>query len=257
MTLRSIVLTFGLLGCALFGGAFVASFLSPLLVERAAREVIRLEVQRRVERRIDALSDSAIAAAGRAALAKVDADLERSLRAIRQDLPAKVAGVVAEMLDADCECRKRLVEHARRAEHERFSSLAQLRARLATSIESAYASVSAGLLREFRIFTGSNALAFALLAATVRLRPRATWQLLVPAAILGGAVVLTAGLYLFNQNWLHTIVYADYTGFAYSLYLAAVALLLADLLLNRARVTARIASLVLRTLGSAANASPC
>lgn len=255
--MRPVVLILGLLGCALFGGAFVTSFVSPLLVERAAREVIRLEVQRRVERRIDALSDSVIAAAGRAALAKVDADLERSLRAVRQDLPAKVAGVVADMLDADCECRRRLVEHARRSQHERFSSLAQLRARLVTSIESAYASVSAGLLRELRIFTGSNALAFALLAVTVALRPRASWQLLVPATILGGAVVLTAGLYLFSQNWLHTIVYADYTGLAYSLYLAAVALLLADLLLNRARVTARIAGLALRALGSAAGASPC
>jgi len=176
---------------------------------------------------------------------------------IGQDLPREVANVIADMLNADCECRKRLVEHAQRSEVERLSSLAQVHRRLVGLIESAYASVTRSLMREFRIFTASNAVAFVLLGFITLIRPTADLQLVLPALVLVGSVVVTGGLYLFNQNWLHTIVFGDYVGLVYAVYLAGVALLLADVLFNRARVTTRMVNLVLQSVGSAATAIPC
>jgi hypothetical protein len=112
-------------------------------------------------------------------------------------------------------------------------------------------------MREFRIFTASNAAAFALLGVITMLRRRATLQLMLPALVLVGAVAIASAIYLFSQDWLHTIVFAQYVGLAYSLYLVGVALLLADVAFNRARVTTQLVNSALSALGAAASAVPC
>ena len=66
---------------------------------------------------------------------------------------------------------------------------------------------------------------------------------MLPAVVLLGAAAVTGALYLFNQNWLHTIVYNDYVGMAYLVYLAAVAVALTDIVFNKARVTTRLLNL--------------
>jgi hypothetical protein len=255
--MRIILLALSLLGVALFGGAFALSFADPLLIERAAREVVRIEVERRVGEKIDTLSNSRVAGFAQRALQNADADIARSQRAIREEVPRRVAKVVADMLDADCECRKRLAENMHKAQAEHLSSLTQAREKLASLIESAYASVTRNLMREFRIFAASNAVAFALLGAVTLARRQAALQLVLPAVVLVGAVIVTGGLYLFNQNWLHTIVFGQYVGMGYALYLAGVALLLSDVVFNRARVTTRLLNLGLHAVGSVAVVAPC
>jgi hypothetical protein len=255
--MRSALLLLSLLGTVFFGGAFALSFADPLSIERAAREVIRIQVERKVGEKIDSLSGSRVAVLAQRALRNTEADIARTEKAIREDLPRKVANVVADMRNADCECRKRMVARAQKAESDRLSSLTQVRERLVDLIESAYASATGALMREFRIFTASNAIAFALLGLVTLVRGRATLQLVLPALALVGAVVVTGGLYLFNQNWLHTIVFGQYVGLGYALYLGIVALLFADILLNRARVTTRLVNLAFNTVGSAATAVPC
>jgi hypothetical protein len=255
--MRHFVLLLSLLGILLFGGALALSFLDPLLIERVAREVVRIEVERRLDEKIDSLSNTRVAGIAQRALQRTEVDIGRTQQAIRQDLPRKVASVIADMLNADCECRKRLIELAHRSEFERLSSLAQVRERLVGLIESTYASVTHSLMREFRIFAASNAVAFVLLGFITLVRRTAALQLVLPAFVLVGAVVVTSGLYLFSQNWLHTIVFGEYVGLLYAVYLAGVALLLADVLFNRARVTTRMVNLALQSVGSAATAIPC
>ncbi|MFO1337802.1 MAG: hypothetical protein U1F53_06120 [Burkholderiaceae bacterium] len=255
--MRAIVLALGVLGAALFGGALVLSLLNPILVERAAREVVRIEVERRVSDKVEALSNAKVTDLALKALQKADVDIERTRDAIRRELPRRVGSVVADMLNADCECRQRLLAYMERAEEERLSSLTQLREQLVTLIESSYASVSQSLMREFRIFAASNMAAFALLAAIAAVRRKATLQLLLPAVVLVGSVAITGGMYLFSQNWLHTIVFSQYVGLAYVVYLVCVALLLADVVFNRARATTQMVNLLFSAVGAAATAVPC
>lgn len=255
--MRITLLLFCLLGVFLFGGAFILSFREPLLVERAAREIVRIEVERKVNWELDSLSNSRITALAQAMLRLTDADIEQAQRATKEELPRKVADVIANMLDASCECRKRLAKYAQIAEGEQLSSLQLVRGKLVGLIESTYSSVTSNLMREFRVFTASNGLAFALLAVVTFFRRGAALQLLLPAVVLLGAVFITGSLYLFNQNWLHTIVYGEYVGLAYASYLAGVALLLADVIFNRARVTTRLVNVAFQAFGSAASAVPC
>jgi hypothetical protein len=255
--LRRAILLLGLVGVALFTAAFAWTFASPVGTERLMRELVRLEVQRRVDARIELVGDGRLAGLARNALGKTDREIKALRQRLHQDAARKVADVVGNMLDADCPCRQRIAAYVRGMQHERLASLILVRERLTTLVESAYASVSRELRREFRIFTASNAIAFGLLAVTAVMRRRANLQLLLPALVLVGAVFLTGGLYLFNQDWLHTIVFGDYLGLGYAAWLASVALLLADIVLNRARLSTRAVNIVLNLFGAAAHAVTC
>lgn len=255
--MRCFILLVSFAGATAFGGVLALSYLEPVWIERAAREVVRMEVERRIGEKIDDLSGTRLVGLARGVLQRTEVDIQSAEQAIRQDVPRKVGEVLAGMLDADCACRQRLIERARTSSTERLSSLLDVRAKLVELIESAYASVTRDLMRELRIFTASNATAFALLGLVTIIRRRASLQLALPAVVLVGAVAVTGSLYLFNQNWLHTIVFGAYVGLAYATYLGVVALLLADVLLNRARATTRIANMVLQSVGCAATAVPC
>lgn len=243
--MRRFALLVSALGTLFFAGLLLLSFVSPLTLERAAREVVRMEVQRRVGERMEALSQSRLVQLAGRALRQTEAEMAQAQEALAGDVPARVAGVVAQMMDADCECRRRMAERARAQQHERLDSLARVRERLVSLIESAYGSVRDALLRELRIVSASNAVAFALLGVVTLRRPHASWHLLLPVAVLTGAVLISTGLYLFNQHWLHTLVFGDYVGWGYAGYLALVAGFLGDLAFNRGRVGTGIINRVL------------
>jgi hypothetical protein len=255
--MRRTILVLAILGATLFTVALLASFFKPLLIERAAREIVRIEVERRIGEKIGVLSNSKVTTLAKKALGKTDEEIESAKRALAQDVPRKVANVVADMLNADCTCRRRLEGYATSAEEERLTSLSRMRENLVSLIEAVYSAVTTNLIREFRIVTGSNASAFAILALVAYFRRSASLQLLVPTIILLGAVAITGGLYLFNQNWLHTIIYNQYVGFGYIAYLVAVAALLADVLINKARIATAVVNMFLQAIGSALKAVPC
>jgi hypothetical protein len=71
------------------------------------------------------------------------------------------------------------------------------------------------------------------------------------------ATLICAYFYVFEQNWLLTIIYGDYLGFAYLAYLGVVFLFLCDIVLNRGRVTTQFANAILDAAGSAVTLSPC
>jgi hypothetical protein len=79
----------------------------------------------------------------------------------------------------------------------------------------------------------------------------------LPAVVLLGAVTATSRIYLFNQDWLHSVVYSDYVGFAYLGYLALASALLADVVFNRARATTKFVNAILDAVGSTLQALPC
>lgn len=255
--MRTLLLAIALSGFAIFGAAFAVSFANPILIETLAREVIRIEVEKRVGHRIDSLSNTRLVGLAQKVLRKTDDDIAASTRQIRDSVPKMVANVVADMLDADCECRKRLVENAERSADERLTTLGQVRQRVTDFIEVAYAHVTSSLMREFRIFTAANAVVFLLLAGVAFRRRQAAAQLLLPSAVLLVAAAVTGALYLFGQNWLHTIIFSSYVGLSYFAYLALAVALLSDVAFNRARVCTWMLNQAASVLGSALHFVPC
>jgi hypothetical protein len=242
--LRKALLTISLLGVLVFGGVLIVSFVAPLAVEQAAREVIRIEVERRVGERVDALSNNRLAGLASKALEKTTADADRVERELREQLPQRVVRAVADMLNADCECRKRLEERARQSHEGKLGTLRQAEARLSEWIEQAYAHTRDQLLRELRIFTAVNAVLFTLLGLLSLWKRASAMQLALIAVTLLGASAVAGGTYLFNQNWMHTLVFSSYVGWGYAIYLAAVTALFSDIAFNKGQVTAGLLSAI-------------
>jgi hypothetical protein len=255
--LRASLIALAALGLMIFGGAWLVSFTRPIAVERAARELLRLEIERTTTETVDRLSNSGIAALAARASTRLGGEIEKVRQNLQSELPRKIADLVANMLDADCECRRRLANAMTAAEQQHLQSLLALRQRLTSHLESTYAHVANALLREFRIFTGANALAFLVLLLVILKKANAELQLIAPTVAMVGAVALVGGLYVFRQDWLHTLVFGDYLGLGYAIYLAGTALALLDVLLNRARVSTQIMNALLAIIGAAVMAISC
>ena len=88
--MRRAILVFSLLGAVLFGGALVVSYTQPLLVERAARELLRIEVQSQVDESVVALSNSRIASFAARALHRERGAEPRRCRGQRRALLANL-----------------------------------------------------------------------------------------------------------------------------------------------------------------------
>ncbi|NZA25038.1 hypothetical protein H0E84_01440 [Luteimonas sp. SJ-92] len=256
--MRTLLGLAGLAGLLLFAAAFAATFAAPIHYERAARAFVQQQVEARVRERlgerVEALRQPGVAQVAAALSTRYRAESDALQRRLEAGLPERVAAVVGAMLDADCACRQRLADGIREGTRHRIARLAGAQPQLTALIQDRYVAVVEALLRDLRIFTASNALAFALLLATVLLRPAATAQLLLPLGLLLVATLVGSWFYLFRQDWFFTIVHNDYVGFGYSIYLFVVALLLGDVAFNRAR----LGTALLRAIGGAGGTiSPC
>lgn len=254
---RRVVLLVAALGTLAFGALFVMTWTHPLLLEQGLREVARLEVERRVGEKIDVLDDSRVAGLARAALAKVDADLAEREEELRRDMPGQVARVIADMLDADCTCRQRMEAAIRRGTEADIGRLGVAREHLVGLIENTYAVVAAGLKRDARIVLGTNALAFLAIGLLAIVKRRGGVHLLLPTAIVLLSVGITLYGYLFNQDWLHTLIYADFTGLAYVAWFGVVLGTLLDIAFNRGVVATAVLTAVVTALGAVIAITPC
>lgn len=236
---RPLLLLVSIVGTLLFGAAFLTSLAQPGYVEDVAKNLIRHEVEKKVHEKIDVLDEKFLAGKAGALIQKHAQEAEQARRQLREKVPERIAAEIAEMRNLDCECRRKIESHSRAGLEWTIAKAAQAQERLTALIRSQYMEVATRLTREFRIFTGANALVFALLGGAAWVRRGAGWHL-VPAAlvlVLVAAAVATGYLYLFQQNWLHTVLFSDYVGWAYFAYLGAVFALLGDVVLNRARAT--------------------
>ncbi|WP_313913925.1 hypothetical protein [Tahibacter sp.] len=256
--MRLFVGLISLVGTLLFGAALLLSFASPIRIEAFAQELLKREVAARVGDSLSAVERSAVGQFAQRLAEKHPEQVASLKRQVTQRVVPLVEAVVAEMRDPACPCRQKLSQMLDATlPPGRLADLLQPGGRLTTFIEGKYAEVRVALLREFRIFTGANALMFALLGVVLYVRRGARSQLLLPVAVLLLTALSVGYLYLFQQDWLHAIVFSDYLGWGYFVHLAVVGALVADLLFNRARASTSVVNLFLSAIGSAATASAC
>lgn len=255
--MRTFILVISLMGVTLFGSAFTLSYTNPLFVESTARQVVRIEVERQVGEKLTSLEDSKIVHFSEKLARRNATEMADLKHKLADGLTQKVAAVTTEMLNADCECRKAIASSLAAGLGARLSTLTQLNERLTLLIQTKYREVAESLIREFRIFTGANAIMCAFLGVTAAIRRGAGLQLILPTFVLLGAVGIVGFLYLFNQDWLHAILFGEYVGLGYFAYLGVAVAFLADIVFNRARITTRIVNTILDIAGSAISAAPC
>ena len=253
LTLRVI----GLAGLVLFAVLFGATYLSADSVERVGQAFIKYQVEKEVRETYGRMADSTYGKALGRLKGKYEAEARQIQAALNDNLPAKIANVIAAMCRLDCKQRQALQQSIEGGYKARLATTGGAVDKLTELIKGKYLEIVANLTRDVRIFLGSNALLFFVVAALALLKPRAAIQLYLPAVFLVVSTVVCSGLYLFGQNWFFTIIYNDYVGFGYVAYVGVLFGFLCDITFNKARVTTEIVNTVLEAIGSAVQAVPC
>jgi hypothetical protein len=251
----------GVIGAALFGFFFALTFSTPQWVEQFAVEFIETRVSEKVNSGIEGLRPEG----GDSMLSRVVGSLYRQNEAALEDLKLQFkngiretwAAALAEVRDLDCECREKLLSFLESGTLLHLQSLTAVEERLTDFIQASYMDVATDLKRDIRIFTATNAGAFILLVLISFLKPQAVRHLFVPGLLLLVATLLCAYGYVFEQNWLLTVINGSYLGYAYAVYLGAIFLFLCDIALNRGRVTTQLANGVVHGLGGVFSLLPC
>jgi hypothetical protein len=181
--------------------------------------------------------------------------------ALRMNLAAstrKFIGLVVEALCAgDCRTRDFLEAEILKAYGNIELKLKPGFDILRGMVEAKYHAVFDALRHDIKIFLGANliVLGFALVLALAR--GRAGRHLAPLSILLTIATAVTSTWYVFGQNWILTVITADYFGWSYLTFIGVVFLLLADIALNRARVISHLLNTIAEALGSKAYWGPC
>lgn len=240
---------------------FLLTFSSSASIESFAAEFVEREALAMIDDRIDALGPPEgagfVAQAAAKAYAANETRIETMREKLRDRVHEKFVDAIAAIRDVDCACREKWIALLDQSTIREMALLRAANERIVEFVQGTYVRVVTDLKRDLRIFALSNALALWVLLLLLWLKPKARLHLYVPGALLVIAVAICTYGYLFEQNWLLTIIHRDYFGYGYFGYLAIVYAFLCDIALNRAKVTLEVVNLVLSIAGSALRVGPC
>ena len=236
----------GLSGALVFGLVFVFTFSTPGYVEDVGKSFIEQQVEKEVRERLDIASrmieNKTLGKLAEKLLNKNTDEIADIRQNLDQGLHEKIAGALAKMRDLSCECRKKYENYIKDGMESRIVSLEKANETLSDFIKGKYMQVVKKLTLDIRIVSGSNLVLFIILVLLTFLKPRGLAHLLVPGVLLIVSSLICTYFYVFEQNWFFTIIYNDYVGFGYLVYVGILFLLLCDIALNKGRVIARILS---------------
>jgi len=250
-----------LIGLILFTLPLALTYATPAWLEGYAKDFIAAQIQSQLGSAIDAFAptagESKLAKAAQFVYQRKEEKVLQIKQQLKAQLPERMAAVVAEMADLDCECRQQFTRFF--AEGFSFESglLQQANDRLLGAMKGKYMQVATDLRTDVRLFSGASAAIFALLLALSGLKPRAVAHLLLPGALLMTSTLIAAYLYVFEQNWLLTIIYGDYQAGTYLIWLALIFGLLMDIVMNAGRVVTTVLNAGFEAVGSTVTLAPC
>lgn len=217
--LRRLIFSFSILGFLFFTGLFSLSYINPLFVEQTAKEFIRIRLTDTTNEKINSLSDHALINKARKMLNENNIEINKLKQQLADKIPGRIDTVMTSMLDPSCGDRKAYEkfakERAKANKTQEIKSLSEMQSQLTSFIQGKYIEISQNLHREFRIFTGTNSIAFLILIVSILIQRIALFCLFIPASCLLISTAIVAYFYLFQQNWLNTILFSDYLGFGY------------------------------------------
>jgi len=247
----------GIFGILLFGALFSVTFVSPEKVEDSAKGFVKSQIEKEIREKQQAMSESSVAEAALNIAGRLGLEKEKIQADLDNKLPEKIASIVAAMCGYDCEKKKALAQSIATGYMERIKNIQVAESTLSDVVKGKYLEIVSNLKLDLRIFLGSNLAMFFVLITISFLKPRAVQHLFLPGMLLAVATIISSSIYVFGQDWFYTILYNDYMGFGYLLYIATIFGFLIDITFNKARVTTEIINGIANAVGSAFSVVPC
>ncbi len=260
ISLRSI----GLLGTILFVPLFFLTFADPQLIENSGKSFIEWKLNTEANKKIDNIQipqtnrfNKLLGEKAKKLLSQNESQLENLKQRLKDDVPAIMAEQISKMRNLDCDCRKKWENTIRNSIIFQITSLEKAKEKLINFGQMKYMEIVKKLTQDVRIFLGTNAIVFIFLLLLSFFKPQAINHLFLPGILLLSSTLICSYFYIFEQNWFYTIIYNDYTGFGFLVYLLLVFGVLCDIAFNKAKVTTEIINSILNAIGSAFNLAPC
>lgn len=257
VSLRSI----GIVGATIFGIFFTITYSIPGWVEDFGSDYIEAEAEKRIDYTIDGIklpaSENAVARFAQSLYKKNETQITQLRSKLKAEIHQQWATALALVRNLDCECRDKYARMFEDGFNTDINLIQAANDQLVDFIQYKYMDVTNELKRDIRAFTASNAAAFVLLLLISFLKPRAITHLFLPGLLIAASTIVCSYFYIFEQNWLLTIIHSSYLGLAYLGWLGFVFLFFCDIVINRARITAHILNWFLNAIGSATSIVPC
>ena len=249
----------GFVGTSVFAAFLYFTFSLPAYIEQIGQSFIQEQIRIQTDQKIDSLlpENNALVGIASKLLQKNQQDLQQVKQQLKSNMHEKMATAIAELRDLDCECRKKYQEMFQSSFKLKLGLLETAQEKLMDFMRHKYMEVATELKRDVRLFISVNLLVFLLLLLISFLKPIAIKHLFLPGVLLMVSTFICSYFYIFQQNWLMTIIYSNYWGFAYLAYVGFVFSFLCDIVFNRARITTEIINAILEAIGSADFLSPC
>lgn len=254
----------GLFGSLLFIPLFIFTFLDPQAIEKTGRTFIEYQLEAEVSKKVDGISlpkasqlELALGNKAKELREQTEQKIEKLKLQLKNDAPEMIAQQLRALKDLDCECRTKWAARIRSIKLNQLLSLEVAKQKLTDFTQAKYMEIVSNLTADVRIFLGSNAILFLMILLISFTKPQAISHLLFPSILMVISTAICSYFYLFEQNWFYTIIYNDYTGFAFVGYLIFVFAFLCDIAFNRAKVTTQVINGFLNIIGSAASLVPC
>lgn len=245
----------------MFITVFALTYSVPDWIETYGANYIERKAQQRTDRVIDSFQppegEGALSRLARSVYDKNEERIEGLRTQLKDSVNEKWASAMASIRDLDCECRKQWEDIFENSFLAEISLARAVNEKITGFIHSSYMGVVEGLKQDIRIFTGGNAVAFLLVLLISFFQPRANSLLFLPALLLMISTLACSYFYLFQQDWLLTIIQGSYVGYAYLGWLSVVFLFLTDIVFLRGEMTAGIINGMLEALGSAVTVDAC
>jgi len=253
ITLRTI----GLLGIVLFGVLFSVTFVSSEAVEKSAKGFVKYQIEKEIRDEQQKVRESSVASKALSISEKLGFESESIQRGLENELPEKIASIIASMCGYDCEKKKALAQSITTGYLDRLKNLQIAQNTLGDIVKGKYVEIITNLKFDLRIFLGINGIMFLVLLSVSFVKPQAIAHLFLPGMLLLLSTVISSAIYLFGQDWFYTLLYNDYMGFGYLVYIGVIFGALLDIVLNKARVTTEIINFIGNAIGSAVSVVAC
>lgn len=247
----------GLFGLVLFGSLFLVTFMSPEEIEESAQGFVKIQVEKEIRQKQQSIKESSVTKAALNIAEKLGFEKQRIQADLNNDLPEKIATIIASMCGYDCEKKKALTHSITSSYVERLKNIQIAESTLSDIIKGKYLEVVSNLKNDLRIFLGSNFIMFLVLLVLSFAKPKAVAHLFLPGLLLVIATILSSSIYIFGQDWFYTILYNDYMGFGYLAYIAFIFGFLLDITFNGAKVTTQIINGIANSIGSVFSVVSC
>lgn len=255
--MRTLLRIIGVLGLAVCGTLFSLTFLSPEKIEASAKRFVQYQIEKEIQQKHQDLKASPFAEKAQGLADSFGIETTQLQGDLTNNLPEKIASVIASMCGFDCERKKAVASAITEGYLDRIRNIKIAEDSLGNIIKGKYLQIVENLRFDLRIFLGTNLLSFLILLAVSFAKPQAVQHLFLPGILLLLATGTSATIYIFGQDWFYTILYNDYMGYAYSVYLVLIFALFMDIVFNRARITTEIINTIANAIGSAFSVMPC